>query len=153
MQTNRWGVLGVLSSNQINIVFFLFLFFSSMRNWTMFFLQKERHSLLHHRAPPTPEPQVEQDLFCVVTYHPCNTAILDILRDNWKIFECTPTLKCISETTTKIGFQHKLKLRDLLVHSRVSYPPRPTHHRWSTQTRQNLSKTVILHHFHHDLLY
>ncbi len=33
-------------------------------------LQKDRHSLLHCPTPLSATPQVEQDLFCVVTYHP-----------------------------------------------------------------------------------
>ncbi len=74
----------------------------------------------------SPTPQVEQDLFCVVTYHPCNPPILDILKYNWKILECTPTLKCICKKTTKIGFRRNPNMRDLLVHSRVSCPPAPT---------------------------
>ena len=89
-------------------------------------LQKDRHSLLHPPAPPTQPVQAEQNLFCVVTYHPCNPPILDIIKSNWKILECTPTLKCISDKEPKIGFKRNPNLRNLLVHSKVSYPPIPT---------------------------
>ncbi len=58
--------------------------------------------------------------------HTTHVTHLDILNDNWKILECTPTLKCISEKTTQAGFQCNPNLRDLLVHSRVSYSPTPT---------------------------
>ncbi len=85
-------------------------------------LWKDRHSLLNPLTPPI-DFQAEQKLFCVVTYHPCNPPMLDILRDNWNILECTPTLMCISEKQPKLGFRHNPNLRDLLVHSRITYPP------------------------------
>ncbi len=85
-------------------------------------LQKDRQSLLNPPKPPT-DSQAEQNLFCVVTYHPRNPPMLDILRDNWNLLECTPTLKCISEKQPKLGCRHNPNIRDLLVHSRITYPP------------------------------
>ncbi len=66
------------------------------------------------QIPPTPPPdsQEEQNM-CVVTYYPCNPQILDILRYNWKIHECTPTLKCISSKHPKLGYRCNANLRYL----------------------------------------
>ncbi len=87
-------------------------------------VRKDRHTLLHPPPPPLSGEASEQDpLFCVVTYHPRHPPILQTLNDNWKILECTPTLKCISQKTVKTGFHRSPNLRDLLVHSRITYPP------------------------------
>ncbi len=75
-------------------------------------------------------PRLKTNQFCVFihVYHPCNPPILDILKDNWKILECTPTLKCISDKQPKLGFRHNPKLRDLLVHLRTPHPPQNNTH-------------------------
>ncbi len=87
-------------------------------------LRKDRHSLLHPPRPPVTTDDPEQDLlFSVVTYHPRNPPILDTLNENWKILECIPTLKCIAQKPVKIGFCRNPNPRDLLVHSRITYPP------------------------------
>ncbi len=84
-----------------------------------------------HSAPPItlPTPPLsgevpeQNPLFCVVTYHPRNPPILHILNENRKILECTPTLKCISQKPVKMCFRRNPNLSDLLVHSRITYPP------------------------------
>ncbi len=61
----------------------------------------------------------------MVAYHPCNPPILDIIQNNWKILECSFNPKCLSDKSVKLGFRRNPNLRDMLVHSRLSYCLKP----------------------------
>ncbi len=76
---------------------------SSRKNWIMSYQRTDIHSYTpqHHSLP---HPRLNK--ICSVW-----SPILDILKDNRNILECTPTLKCISEKTTKIGFRRNPNLR------------------------------------------
>ncbi len=68
---------------------------------------------------------------------PRNPPILDIIQDNWNILECSTTPKCHSDKSIKLGFRRNPHLRDMLVNSRLSYPPKPQTHGVRPQTQTN----------------
>jgi hypothetical protein len=61
-------------------------------------------------------------LFCIITYHPRNPPILDILNKNHHILQTTPHLQCIANKQIMIGQRRNKNLKDLIVHSRIRYP-------------------------------
>ncbi len=69
------------------------------------------------------EKEGQQKLVCITTYHPQNTPIKDILKQNWPTLLIDPKLKCVYDQTPVFGHRTPKNLRKLLVCSKLIYPP------------------------------
>ncbi len=65
----------------------------------------------------------ESPLVYVSTYHPQNPPVKDILKKNWPTLLIDPNLQCISDRCVVFVHNRLKNLHDILVNSKVSYPP------------------------------
>ena len=69
------------------------------------------------------EPPPEAPLVCITTYHPQNPPLKDILQKNWPTLSIDPKLQGLSNRRLVFGHKRMDNLRDILVHSKIQYPP------------------------------
>ncbi len=61
--------------------------------------------------------------FCITPYHPRNPPII---QKNWHILETDPRLANICHKKVVVGHKRPQNIRDILVLSRLRYPPAPS---------------------------
>ena len=83
---------------------------------------KSRVELLYTPNRARPEDQ-ESPFFCIVPYNPQNPPIKAIVENNWHLLKTDPKLSTVSKRKVIVGHSRPQNLRDLLVKSRLRYPP------------------------------
>jgi len=83
----------------------------------------DRSQLLAPRPPK--EPQENNNLFCLTTYHPNNPPLRNILEETRDVLGSDPRLSCITSKNFVFGHRRLPNVKDRLVKSRLRYPPPP----------------------------
>ena len=73
----------------------------------------------------------------ILSLHPSNPPIKDILQQHWSILESSPGLQGIANRNVKIGLRRNKNLRDILVSSKLRYPPEVTTTSHNTTIRED----------------
>ncbi len=143
---NSWGSdafapkTSIFESNFQNIIAFY-----KSRNYPEQLLQEHLDKV--KRIPRTTlltineesETPGEFPLVCVSTYHPLNPPVKDILNKNWPTLLIDTKLQCVSDKRVVFGHKRIKNLHDILVNSKISYPPKDR----STLSPQVINRTKI----------
>ncbi len=73
---------------------------------------------------------------CITTYHPQTPPIKDILKKIWLTLLIDPKLQCVYNQTPVFGHKRHKNLKDILVRSKLTYPPKdPKPKDWITPSK------------------
>ena len=88
--------------------------------------RKDRDSLLNQVKPHTTSQ--DQKLYLISTYQPNWGGLKDLVTRNWDFLTRT---KFLHKKKVIFGYRCNKNLKDILMHEKVQYPPKPkkTHHR------------------------
>ncbi len=65
----------------------------------------------------------ENDLFLILTYNPANLDVKGTLQRYWPIINSSKNLEILHDKNVVLGHRRNKNLRDILVKSRIRYPP------------------------------
>jgi hypothetical protein len=82
--------------------------------------RQDRDILLHKEK----ETKRQEDcVFLINTYHPTDTSVVDVVRQNWDMLGKSPTTQFIHSKRLLCGYRRPKNLRDFLVRAAIPYKP------------------------------
>ncbi len=85
-------------------------------------VRTQNRSVLLQPINPTISQQ-DSPLLCILPYNPCNPPVRGIINDESPILHTDPKLTCVASKRVILGHRRAKNLKDILVHSRLRYPP------------------------------